>query len=63
MTEQKIKSGDRVKLKSGGPTMTVSSALNDKIECSWFNEGTIQHGSFSPDTLKTFIGKKAEAAR
>lgn len=57
MIESKLKTGDVVKLKSGGPTMTVSSATDEKIECAWFVDGTVQHSSFTPDTLKSFRGK------
>lgn len=34
-----FKPGDRVELKSGGPTMTVSSIQNDgTFWCLWFNQ-------------------------
>jgi len=59
MFASKFKSGDCVKLKSGGPTMTVSNAKDDTIECSWFVDGTIQHSTFTPDSLKPFQGKNA----
>ena len=55
-----LKSGDVVRLKSGGPSMTVSIATDDKIECSWFFDGNIHHSTFTPDTLKTFRGKNAD---
>lgn len=29
--------GDTVKLKSGGPIMTVGGEINGKLECHWFN--------------------------
>jgi len=31
-----FKKGDLVKLKSGGPTMTVSEIENNRIYCQWF---------------------------
>jgi uncharacterized protein YodC (DUF2158 family) len=58
MLEKKFKDGDRVKLKSGGPLMTVSNAAAEKIECTWFLEGSIQHDSFNPESLKVFEAKK-----
>lgn len=38
MNEQKLKSGDVVKLKSGGPLMTIDRLLADIAVCRWFNE-------------------------
>jgi uncharacterized protein YodC (DUF2158 family) len=61
MAESKFKNGDRVKLKSGGPTMTVANASGEAIECSWFVEGHFQQGSFTPESLKSFQGKKVDA--
>jgi uncharacterized protein YodC (DUF2158 family) len=34
-----ISAGDLVHLKSGGPTMTVRSIVDEKIECEWFDKG------------------------
>ena len=31
-----FQAGDVVRLKSGGPTMTVSGARNDEVWCDWF---------------------------
>ncbi len=60
MIESKLKTGDVVKLKSGGPSMTVSAATEETIECAWFVDGTIQHSSFTPGSLKAFHGKNGE---
>jgi uncharacterized protein YodC (DUF2158 family) len=60
--EVRFKDGDRVKLKSGGPLMTVSNVSNDKIECSWFFEGNIRHDHFNPEALKIFVAKKRIAS-
>jgi uncharacterized protein YodC (DUF2158 family) len=39
MDEEKIKAGDVVKLKSGGPDVTVVRELADgNVEIAWFNE-------------------------
>jgi uncharacterized protein YodC (DUF2158 family) len=32
-----IKKGDKVKLKSGGPVMTVESIDGNNIDCIWFD--------------------------
>lgn len=47
-----IKSGDEVRLKSGGPWMTVSAVEEDEAVCIWF-EGQKQNVSrFNTVTLK-----------
>jgi len=51
-----FKTGDVVKLKSGGPKMTVSDgAASGMYLCHWFNrEGDVwipQHAGFKPDQL------------
>jgi uncharacterized protein YodC (DUF2158 family) len=50
------KVGDVVKLKSGGPDMTVkriipSSNQGDVYECQWFAGKGLQHGIFPPESL------------
>lgn len=58
-----IKKGDVVRLKSGGPAMTVSEypvkeAINKnvivgKVECTWFKEGRqLTHALFNEETLE-----------
>lgn len=44
--------GDVVKLKSGGPKMTVVSVEADLVDCSWFKNEELMHGSFVPDSLE-----------
>ncbi|CCV04706.1 conserved hypothetical protein [Mesorhizobium metallidurans STM 2683] len=49
-----FKTGDVVKLKSGGPNMTINDhAASGMYLCNWFNrEGDIwtpQHAAFKPD--------------
>ncbi|MHA6641112.1 YodC family protein [Mesorhizobium sp. A623] len=52
-----FKPGDVVRLKSGGPQMTVSdaSAASGAVMCNWFNrEGDVwtpQHAGFKSDQL------------
>ncbi len=31
------KAGDTVRLKSGGPTMTIREAVEDQLRCQWFD--------------------------
>ncbi|MDA2937027.1 DUF2158 domain-containing protein [Acidobacteria bacterium AH-259-A15] len=61
-SKQKFKSGDIVKLKSGGPNMTVDSYVASHIRCSWFAGNKLQMGSFEEDSLERVeeenIGKK-----
>jgi uncharacterized protein YodC (DUF2158 family) len=60
----KFKSGDTVKLKSGGPEMTISEVhrvskmegiINEgeikNIECQWFSGKKLQKGFFDPDAI------------
>lgn len=62
MIEAKFNAGDCVKLKSGGPAMTIARVTDGGIECSWFADGSLQHGSFTPESLKSFQGKAARKA-
>lgn len=56
-----FKNGDIVKLKSGGPEMTVTDAnprLSKDLEgttvlCEWDDNGTIQSSDFHPDSLES----------
>ena len=32
-----MKAGDVVKLKTGGPNMTIDTVVNDAIKCVWFS--------------------------
>lgn len=57
-----IKKGDVVRLKSGGPQMTVSQypvetidkkVIDGKVECEWFNdEGRLTHSLFNVETIE-----------
>jgi uncharacterized protein YodC (DUF2158 family) len=47
-----FKTGDVVRLKSGGPGMTVQKLLRNLVHCQWFVDGKkLQSGSFAPETL------------
>ena len=52
-SNQAFKTGDTVKLISGGPTMTVESInkYNGSINCQWFAGKKLEEGDFPPDSL------------
>jgi uncharacterized protein YodC (DUF2158 family) len=51
-----FKKGDTVRLKSGGPVMTVGDKHGDALQCHWFNqtgsEYTSKYDNFAPDMLR-----------
>jgi uncharacterized protein YodC (DUF2158 family) len=63
----RIEIGDTVKLKSGGPFMTVSSISGDFVSCEWFDmHNQAQTKSFRLITLDkdpAILGKEGETAR
>ncbi|MDH2383611.1 DUF2158 domain-containing protein [Bradyrhizobium sp. CER78] len=48
-----FKAGDTVRLKSGGPLMTVTAVQNDgELWCEWFDKSDKPQGkSFSPHSV------------
>jgi len=48
---EKFKSGETVKLISGGPIMTVKKHDYAGVECQWFAGKKLESGYFSPDSL------------
>ena len=48
---QEFKTGDTVKLISGGPIMTVKIHDYDQVECQWFAGKKLESGYFPPDSL------------
>lgn len=61
ITPNTFKLGDVVRLKSGGPSMTISLVLsNNAVECVWFpNDLQIVSNTFRSDTLQTVSGVQA----
>lgn len=53
--------GDIVRLKSGGPAMTVSGSHQDKIECVWFVGRELKSATFLFSTLTILIDHKADS--
>ena len=68
--EAKFEIGEIVKLKSGGPNMTVTGVDNGiegisgaTVECSWFGGRKLERGRFPPRAIehsKPETAKKAE---
>ena len=55
--EIKIKTGDVVRLKSGGPPMTAGEMTaggiyQDRVECLWFESSILMRGGFPVDALE-----------
>ena len=44
--------GDSVRLKFGGPVMTVLGITQGDCCCMWFEDGRMQHGRFETDVLE-----------
>jgi uncharacterized protein YodC (DUF2158 family) len=49
MAEFKV--GDTVKLRSGGPLMTIYAIDSDEISCQWFNNDEIKGATFNSEVL------------
>jgi uncharacterized protein YodC (DUF2158 family) len=48
-----FQTGDVVRLKSGGPNMTVNTVKGDEIWCQWFDKDQKpQQTYFKPNTLE-----------
>ena len=48
-----MKVGDTVRLKSGGPLMTVSVLLeNARTVCNWFDNNELKTATFSDDSIE-----------
>lgn len=50
-----MKLGDKVKLKSGGPIMTIEMIKNNVvIICQWFDGPKVECGTFNIATLEIY---------
>jgi uncharacterized protein YodC (DUF2158 family) len=49
-----FKPGDIVRLKSGGPTMTITKVASDKklVECHWFRARQLERAAFVVESLE-----------
>lgn len=52
--KRRYKTGDIVKLKSGGPDMTVKGydPLDKQLLCQWFAGSKLNAGYFDPDSVE-----------
>lgn len=53
-----MKTGDKVRLKSGGPVMTVTLIGAYTIRCMWFDGYTLRSGDFPVDALAKVGNRK-----
>ncbi|QFU22787.1 YodC family protein [Shewanella eurypsychrophilus] len=47
--------GDIVRLKSGGPAMTVATTGGENILCSWFMNNKLEEAVFAPQALEPVV--------
>ncbi len=47
MCKQNFELGTVVKLKSGGPKMTITSFGDDEYTCAWFDQNNKRYGVFN----------------
>jgi len=52
--EKEFQPGDIVRLKSGGPTMTITKVASDKkmVECFWFRSRQLERSAFVAESLE-----------
>ena len=58
--ESKIKIGDTVRLKSGGPVMTTNgyAGTGSTMKCAWFVGAEAKEAVFSPEALERATAEK-----
>lgn len=49
-----LKAGDIVRLKSGGPLMTITSDQGDVVECQWFKDNILNTNNFMKIALEEY---------
>jgi uncharacterized protein YodC (DUF2158 family) len=47
-----MKEGDVVYLNSGSPELTVENVNGNFVKCIWFNDGSVESGTFHKACLK-----------
>ncbi len=57
-----IKPGDRVRMRSGGPLMTVHAVNGDNIDCQWFTQDAELRSATFPTYMLTIIEGAADEA-
>jgi uncharacterized protein YodC (DUF2158 family) len=62
MMAGQLKPGDRVRLRSGGPLMTVHSINGENIDCQWFTPQGELHSATFPIYMLTIIEGAADDA-
>jgi len=55
---EKFKPGDIVRLKSGGPKMTVDSVAGHNVWATWFVDAKREHARFHEDSLEPVKDEK-----
>jgi uncharacterized protein YodC (DUF2158 family) len=57
-----MKIGDVVRLKSGGPRMTILGGNNKHWVCQWFNNAGLDEGTFAAASLQPVEDNDGDAA-
>lgn len=53
--------GDIVRLKSGGPKMTVTAVEAEQVSCAWFDRNGKPHsGAYAAATVEAFVARPPE---
>ena len=56
-SNQALKMGDTVELKSGGPPMTIADYAGKWFKCQWFVEEKLEENFFTHDSLQLVVEK------
>ena len=51
MKFEDVKAGMKVRLKSGGPIMTVEQTGDNRVGCQWFERNQLKRDTFAPEVL------------